>query len=126
MRTYGRIFALNPDGSQQNPQPPGYPYWIQVNTDANGYNDAIYTTTLIQVLKLNLGESPFWANYGIPAQPSVVQQVFPDYYVTITQQQFAPFFASLIISKVPGTINPTYNINLTTQQGSKFSATVAT
>ena len=78
MRTFGRVYALNKDGSRQKPQPPGYPYWQQVSTDANGYNDAVQLTTLCQVLQLNLGESPFYANFGIPAVPTIVQQVQPD------------------------------------------------
>jgi hypothetical protein len=45
---------------------------VEVTTDANGYNDAVYLTTLSQVLKLNLGESPFYANYGIPQYQSVL------------------------------------------------------
>lgn len=107
MRTWGRI--TNPNGSKT---------WVEVTTDANGYNDAVFLTTLCQVLLLNLGESPFYANYGIPAKPSVVQQVQPDYYISVTQQQFAPYFASLIVAKTNSN-PPTYKINLTTQQGAK-------
>lgn len=114
MRTYGRI--TNPDGSKT---------WVEVDTDANGFNDAVYLTTLIQCLKLNLNESPFWGNYGIPAEPSVVQQVFPDFYVTRTQQQFSQFFASLIVAKDAGGVDadgrpsPVYNIHVVTNYGSK-------
>ncbi len=92
--------------------------WIEVATDAQGFDDYVWITTLIQCLKLNLGESPFYANYGIPAKPSVVQQVHPDYYVARTQQQFAPRFASLIVSKLP-LLTPTYKISVTTNQGIK-------
>ena len=109
MRTYGRVAGV----------------WTEVDTDANGNSEYVLITTLIQVLKLNLGESPFYANYGIPAQQSVIQQIFPDFYVNVTQQQFAGFFASLSISKVPST-TPTYNVNLTTTQGTKFQAEIAT
>ena len=118
MRTYGRVYALNPDGSRQNPQPPGYPYWQQVSTDANGYNDAVMLTTLCQVLLLNLGESPFYANYGLPAVPTIVQQVQPDFYITRTQSQFAKYFAALIVAKL-GSNPPAYKINVTTNQGAK-------
>lgn len=107
MRTYGRI--TNADGTKT---------WVEVQTDANGYNDYVMITTLAQVLLLNLGESPFYANYGIPAKPSVVQQVFPDFYVARTQQQFAPNFASLIVTKL-NSPTPTYDINVTTNQGVK-------
>ena len=114
MRTWGRT----PGGT-----------WVEVSTDANGYDDAVYLTTLAQVLKLNLGESPFYANYGIPAEPSVVQQVQPDYYVAVTQQQFSPYFMSLIIAKVPQSPNqptPTYRVNVITHQGASISMTVPT
>lgn len=93
--------------------------WVEVDTDENGYNDAVMVTTLIQCLKLNLGESPFFANYGIPAKTSVMQQVAPDFYVVRTQRQFSQYFASLIIAKADAP-EPTYQISVTTQQGSKI------
>jgi hypothetical protein len=119
MRTYGRIY--NDDGTYK---------WVVVETDANGFNDEVWLTTLCQTLKLNLNESPFWANYGIPAEPAVVQQVFPDFYVSRTQQQFSQYFASLIISKVnvttaQGQPVPTYNIAVVTNYGAKKFAQVA-
>jgi hypothetical protein len=94
-----------------------------VTTDANGYNDAVYITTLVQCLKLSIGESPFFANHGIPAQRSVITQIFPTFYVTQTQQQFAPFFASLIVAQV-NSPTPTYRINLITNQGAKVIVNV--
>lgn len=109
MRTWGRI--VNADGSKT---------WVEVTTDDAGYNDAMWLTTLIQTLKLNLGESPFFANFGIPAQQCVVTQVFPDFYIAQTQQQFAPYFASLTIAK-QASPTPTYSINAVTQQGSKIN-----
>lgn len=95
-----------------------------VATDANGNNDMVWVTTLIQTLKLNLGESPFYAAYGIPAQQSVMQQVFPDYYVALTQQAFAPYFASLVISKQDNTVTPTYQVNVQTHQGVVLNTSV--
>ena len=112
MRTYGRVF--NPDGTYA---------WTEVSTDANGHNDYVYITTLIQVLKLNLGESPFYANYGIPAAQAVLQQVAPDFFMAQVQQQFAPFFASLVLAKIAA-YPPTYGINLVTQQGVKMALTI--
>lgn len=110
MRTYGRINQVGGLGGT----------WVEVQTDANGFNDMVYLTTLIQVLKLNLGESPFYANYGIPARQAVIQQVFPDFYVTYTQTLFAQYFASLIVSK-ENNPEPTYNISVTTHQGVKLN-----
>jgi hypothetical protein len=107
MRTWGRVNGV----------------WTLITTDANGLNDGVYLTTLIQVLKLAPGESPFYANYGIPSQPSVVQQLFPDLYVNLTQQQFAQYFASLSIVRT-ATKPPTYQINLVTNTGALVSQEV--
>lgn len=114
LRTWGRPFLQ--DGSRGQ--------WTEVTTDpTTGLNDLVYVTTLAQVLLLNLGESPFFANYGIPAHQSVVTQVFPDFYVTYTQQQFAGYFANLIVSKRP-LPSPTYNVNVTTHAGQKLNADI--
>ena len=112
-RTYGRV--TNSDGSTS---------WVEIQSDSNGNFEYGYATTLIQCLKLSLGESPFYANYGIPAQRSVIQQVFPDFYVMKTQQQFSPFFASLQITKQQST-TPTYDVNIVTTQGTKIQQQVA-
>lgn len=106
MRTYGRI--VNEDGSKT---------WVVVTTDANGFNDSVYTTTLAQCLKLNLGESPFYAGFGIPQYQTIVTQVLPDYYVMQTQTQFAPYFASLTITRVQGSFPPVYQVNAVCNNG---------
>lgn len=122
MRTYGRIIP-DEEGA------PTVKRWVEVDTTAAGFNDYVYITTLIQVLKLNLGESPFYANYGIPAKPTIVSQVAPDFYVAQAQAQFAGFFASLIIARAPAPVGlpidtPTYSVNVTTHQGLKLSSLV--
>lgn len=109
LRTYGRI----PDGA-------GGLKWVEVTTDPNGYNDMVYLTTLAQVFKLNLGESPFYADWGIPAKASVMQQIAPDYNMVLTQQRFAPQFASLIVIKLSNN-PPTYQVNAITKQGAVFT-----
>lgn len=114
MRTYGRIY----DQDGKNPR------WVVVETDQNGMNDQVWITTLIQVLKLNLNESPFYGDWGIPAKPSVIQQVFPDFYVARTQQRFAQHFASLIVAKENFPV-PTYKVNVTTNQGFKLAMDIA-
>lgn len=122
MRVYGRVY--NEDGTWT---------WVEVDTDANGYNDHVYLTALAQVLKLNLGESPFYSTYGIPGFQSVQTQVPPDYYVALTQQRYAQFFASLIITKLnnqvspasPNAPAPTYSIRVVTHQGVVLNADVA-
>ena len=115
MRTYGRVTDER-----------GKTTWVEVTTDASGANDYVWVTTLIQCLKLNLGESPFYANYGIPAHPSIVQQIYPDFYVAMTQQQFSGYFASLVVAKVNGVGKPFYRINVTTNQGVKVAADIPT
>ncbi|MCN3073292.1 hypothetical protein MLN10_17095 [Escherichia coli] len=64
MRTWGRVIDAN-----------GNKKWVAVESDANGDFSYGWLTTLIQTLKLGLGESPFYANYGIPAQQCIVQQI---------------------------------------------------
>lgn len=93
--------------------------WVEVTTDDNGYNDAVWLTTLAQVLQLNINESPFFGNYGVPSQQSIVTQVLPDYYITLTQQNFAQYFLSLIIVK-QNAYDPTYNVNATANPGAIF------
>lgn len=115
MRTYGRVAA-----SEANPTPVK---WVEVQTDANGLNDYVYVTALVQELKLNLGESPFWGDRGIPAEPSVLSQVAPDYYTMLMQQRYAPYFMAITISRQPnkavgrGMYSPVYQINITTHYG---------
>ncbi len=112
MRTYGRI--TNPDGTKT---------WVVVQTAADGSNDYVYITTLAQVMLLNLGESPFYANFGIPAKPSIVQQVAPDFYLTVIQQQFSRYFANLVIARDPGP-DPVYRVNVTTNAGVKVALSI--
>lgn len=114
MRTYGRI--TKSDGSTS---------WIEIDESPAGNFEYGYLTTLIQCLKLNLGESPFFANYGIPAQRSVVTQIYPDFYVTQTQQQFSPYFASLLVSKQQMALDPTYDISVVLTNGTTIQETVA-
>lgn len=112
MRTYGRVYS--PNGTYK---------WVVVTTDANGFNDLVYVTTLIQVLKLNLAESPFYSNWGLPAKQSVLQQIAPDFQMALTQQQFAPYFAALTLAKTAA-YPPTYRINAVTHQGSIISVEI--
>lgn len=115
MRTYGRTYDAY-----------GNPTWVVVQTDTNGFNDQCYLTTLAQVLKLNLNESPFYANFGIPQYQTIVTQVFPDYYAMMTQMQFAPHFSSLTIMRVPLSNPPVYNVNAISHNGALLTSTIAT
>jgi hypothetical protein len=113
MRTYGRI--TNGSGSRT---------WVEVDTAPDGSNDMVFVTTLCQVLALNLNESPFYATYGIPQVQTILQQIYPDYYVALTQQRFASQFAALQISRATRSFQPFYNVIVTTHQGVKINATV--
>ncbi len=114
MRTWGRV--ADEHGNKK---------WVLVEQDDSGDFSYGWLTTLIQTLKLGLGESPFYAQYGIPAQQSIVQQIYPDYYVNMTQQQFSGYFASLAISKVSGAQNPTYRIDVVFFNGASYRQDVA-
>lgn len=113
MRTWGRVT----DGK-------GNLSWVPVETDTNGFNDLVYITTLCQVIRLNPNESPFYGNYGIPSIQAVQTVVPPDFYIARTQQQFAPYFASLILTRAPSTPgrkgqapSPTYNAFIMAKSG---------
>lgn len=132
MRTYGRVKIYEPGTNTPVIDPETgrqLERWVQVDTTSEGYDDYVYATTLIQVLQLNLGESPFYGNYGIPAKPSIVQQIAPDFYVMRTQQQFAGFFANLSVARAPAPVDmprdtPTYQVAITTNQGLKLNETI--
>ena len=86
----------------------------------------IWLATLAQTLRLNTKESPFYSNYGISAEQSVQTQVAPTIDITRTQQQFAPYFQSLTIFKLPNTLNPTYNITAVFLNGTTIQTVIAT
>jgi hypothetical protein len=115
-RAWGRVYAE--DGTYT---------WTIVTPDANGNLDAIYITALIQTLRLNLNESPFWASIGIPAHPSVISQLYPNYYVNRIQQFYAPFFANLTIVFQGAPFDaeerpvPTWDVNVLTKSGFSYS-----
>lgn len=112
LRTYGMV-----------PQEAGGYTWVEVTTDVNGDNSAVYLTTLCQVLLLDRGESPFYGNYGVPSLEALQKQVPPDIYVAQTQAQFAPFFAALTISRASAADgSPVYNIAAVTFSGAILTA----
>lgn len=115
MRVYGRVYDL--DGNYT---------WQEVSTDSKGYDDDVYLTALAQDLQLNLGESPFYAGYGIPAHQTIVTQVYPDYYAMLAQSQYASYFASLTITRVPESSPPVYNVQAVTNRGSIIGTSIAT
>lgn len=106
MRTYARIYNDNNE-----------PRWIVIETDAEGFDDYVWANTLIQSFKLLINESPFYGNYGVPAFQAVAQQIAPDPYVSNLQSLYSQYFASLVIARVPSDDDPTYQVNLTFQNG---------
>jgi hypothetical protein len=127
-RTYDR--ALNADGSFQRTANGGY-VWKTVQTDSNGFDGYVWLATLTQCLLLVKGESAFYANYGISSIQAVITQVYPDYDVQITQQQFQQYFALLSIARSAngvqeddGSVSPVYNINAVLLNGTMIQKTV--
>ena len=124
MRTYGRTQDVLT----------GKKTWHVVVTDPNGFNDSVWLTEVAQVCKLNLGESPFFADWGIPAHPSIVTQVFPDIFMARIQQRLSPHFASMILTPMPvdqgsadsfatgqdGRPAPRYYLNVLTNYGARI------
>lgn len=106
MRTWGRT----PQGA-----------WVEI-TDTS----AIWLATLVQTLRLVQGESPFWGNYGIPAQQAVISQIAPDAAVARTQAQYSPYFASLAVSADTTAQQPTYRIQAVTLNGDPINTPVYT
>jgi hypothetical protein len=86
----------------------------------------VQLATLVQTLRLQQGESPFYGNYGIPAQQSVLSQMAPDAAVSRTQAQYSQYFASLTVARVPSASAPTYNITAIFQNGTIVQSTLAT
>jgi len=93
--------------------------WVQINETSY-----IWLATLAQTLRLTPGESPFYAEYGIPSVSSVQNQVPPDAAIARTQSQYSPYFASLTVIK-QNTFEPTYRINAVFKDGTVISNVVA-
>ena len=108
-RVWGR--KTQSDGTRQ---------WQAFETDANGYDDAPNFIWLQNVLLLNLNESPFYADWGIPVQPTLATSVFPDYYTSLTQQRFSAYFPSCVITRVSSD-QIAYSVNITTRTGYQVS-----
>lgn len=98
--------------------------WVEVVSDSINGDTYPQLTTLIQNLKLSPGESPFYAANGIPAQQSIITQIYPDFYVQQIQKQFSSQFATLGLSRRP-TVEPIYDINIITKQGTVLNEIVA-
>lgn len=69
-------------------------------------------------------ESPFFAENGIPANGSVIQQILPTFYVNRLQQQFSQYFSSLQLALTESD-PPAYTISAITNSGSKIITQVS-
>ncbi|MXV44309.1 hypothetical protein GS501_04520 [Saccharibacter sp. 17.LH.SD] len=97
-------------------QPDGSRHWVAVD------GDQAIIAWLQNALLLQLGESPFWVDWGIPITQTLLTQVWPDYYTTMTQQRFAGYFASLTIIREPQSDNPAYRINAILPDGTTWQS----
>ena len=70
--------------------------WVYI-TDPELINFEI----MLAALKAEPREMPFFANYGVEAQDSVMSRTMPDYWMIRTQEQFAKNFKSLSIVRDP-------------------------
>ena len=95
--------------------------WVEID-DPN----YVQLATLVQTLRLQQGESPYYGNYGIPAQQSVLSQIAPDAAVSRTQSQFSQYFASLSVARVLSANSPTYTITAIFLNGTIVQSTLAT
>lgn len=95
--------------------------WVEITETGS-----VWLATLVQTLRLGQGESPFFANYGLPAQQSVAAQIAPDAAVARTQSQYIGFFASLVISAIPDATQPTYRVQAIMKNGQAINSEVAT
>jgi hypothetical protein len=73
-----------------------------------------------------MGESPFYANSGIPQIQTIMTQTFPDFYTSRIQQQYAQYFASLTITRTPGSLPPQYSVRAVTHSGAVISQNIPT
>ena len=103
--------------------------WVMVETDINGFNDAVYLSAFCQVLQLQPQESPFYAEYGVPSIQAVHDQLIPDTNVYFMQSKYSQYFISLQVvpahqTDANGTVTPIYNVTAITNSGAKISAVV--
>lgn len=112
-RVWGRVH--NSDGTRT---------WEAYETATDGSDDMPNFIWMQNVLLLWLNESPFYSNWGVPVQKTLATQVFPDYYMALTQQRFSQYFASCIITRLTQTA-PSYRVSIVTKTGIKVDQTLS-
>lgn len=114
MRIHGR--KTNPDGTKS---------WVTIDTEDGGDQDSVYVLWLIQVLKMNTLESPFWPGWGVPMWQALQNTYYPDSSLSQIQATFSQYFTYLSISKVPSDTLLQYSISLITKSGNQAQFVVA-
>lgn len=86
-------------------------------------NDQGNIAWLQNALLLQLGESPFWTDWGLPVSKTLVSQIWPDYYLNMTQQRFRDVFPTLQVTRqrVDGQSDPVYSIRAILSDGTAYS-----
>ena len=112
-RVWGRVH--NNDGTRT---------WQAYETSDSGSDDLPNFIWLQNALLLNTNESPFYANWGVPVQQTMITQIFPDYYMNLMQQRFSQYFASCVISRVTSK-DATYQVNIVTNSGITVNQTLS-
>ncbi|QCE32947.1 hypothetical protein FAI41_04685 [Acetobacteraceae bacterium] len=80
------------------PDQNGKRQWISVS------NNTAILTWLQQAVLLQLGESPFWVDWGLPVIGALTQGIYPDLYIQKTKERFQPYFLNININRtVPDT-----------------------
>ena len=105
MRIHGR--KLNADGTKT---------WVTLDTNNGDSEDQIYALWLIQVLKLNTLESPFWPGWGVPTWQAMQNTFYPDSSIAKIQSQFSQYFSYLSITRLSNP-DPYYKIVAITKNG---------
>ncbi len=105
MRIYGR--QQNLDGSKT---------WITLDTASGSALDEIYVLWLIQTLKLNTLESPYFPGSGVPIWQAMQNTFYPDSSLAAIQASFSQYFSYLSITRLTNP-DPYYNIIVVTKNG---------
>jgi len=82
----------------------------------------IWVTIVKHELQLRVGESPFFADAGIPAEDSIITQQEPDYHVNNVKRRYEAKFRRFDIVK-RSIVPLIYDIALTTRNGDNVTLT---
>lgn len=112
MRIHGR--RINPDGTKT---------WVTLDTTKGDSEDQVLVLWLIQTLKLNTLESPFWPSSGVPTWQTMQNTFYPNNSLAKIQSEFSKYFTYISISRVTKP-DPYYNVTVITKNGVKSTVQV--